>query len=99
MRDEDEALAVVDPARSASNPVRGLGAEHRRQRLAVAFPFFLCSALQQEAAIVLCFGALDIEFHPARGLVEFFKDVLELFGGDEVDGGAAAGRHQGEDTP
>jgi hypothetical protein len=27
---------------------------------AIAFTFFLCSALKQKAAIMLCFGALNV---------------------------------------
>src|SRR5450756_385088 len=65
----------------------------------VALALFFSPALKQEATIVLCFRALDIKFHPVRGLVEFFKDLLELLGRDEVDRGATAGRHEEEDTP
>ena len=49
-------------------------------RLAVAFPLLLRPTLKEEAAIVLRFRAFDIKFHPARGLMEFFKDLLELLG-------------------
>ncbi len=78
VRDENKSLSVVNPALGASNSVRCTCPEHRRKRMAVAFPFFLRATLQQEAAIVLCLRALDIKFHAARGLVELFKDLLEL---------------------
>ena len=57
--DENEALAIINAARSTSNSIRRPYSEHRRQCLAVAFALLFRPALKQEATIVLCFRALD----------------------------------------
>jgi len=65
MGDEYEALAVVDSTWGASDSVCGICAEHRRQRLPVAFTLLFRPALKPEAAVMLGFSALgDGEVRP-----------------------------------
>src|SRR5690242_2045357 len=77
---EDETLAFVDAARGASNAVGAGGPEHfGHGRVGLAAAPGFRSLLQQEAAVMLRLGALDIELHPPRGLIQLFENLLEFF--------------------
>src|SRR5579875_4140842 len=88
MRDEDEAFSVINAARRAPDPVLRACRKPGRQRRRVALPLFFRPTLQKEAAVMLGFGALDIEGNAARSFVQPLKYLLKLIGGDEVDGRA-----------
>ena len=45
------------------------------------------------------FGALDVELHPPRSLVQFLKDLLEFSAGDKTDTRATPSGHQKENAP
>ncbi len=95
---ENKTFAIVNAAWSAADAVRSTGTQHR-DRGRVAFAFLFGPALQQETPVMLSFGALDIELHSLRSRVQLLEDLLELFGGDEVDIRAASGWNKEEDTP
>ena len=61
--DEHKALTIVDTARSSPDAVGCAHANHCRFQSAIAFTFFLGSALKQKATIMLGFGALNVELH------------------------------------
>src|SRR5664279_5267426 len=107
VRDEHEAFAVVDTA-GAPDPVTGLHANGHLSQLGHALirtGSVLCAtaglgaALQQEAPVVLGFGALDVEQHALRGFVQLLEDLLEFFRRDEIDALPAARGNQEEDAP
>src|SRR5271169_169080 len=100
MRDKDEALAIVDAAQGTFYAVGcfrsdGQWRELRHavvglRRLFADLTGFRAS-LQQIAAIVLCFGAFDVEQRTLRRLVELPENLLKLQRRDQIDAGAAAG--------
>src|ERR1019366_10615367 len=81
VRDEHEAFAVVDTA-GTTDPATGLHANGHLSQLGHALirtGSVLCAtaglgaALQQEAPVLLGFGALDFEQHALRGFIWDFR--------------------------
>lgn len=95
VRDENKSLAVVQTTRSAADFVGG----SIRPRLGDSrFPF-RDSLLQNKPAIVLRFGALDVETSGFRKSMKPRKHFLEFMRAKQVIEFSAARRHQEENAP